>query len=259
MAIATGFVKLNYGEEKQATTTRAHRLGTKAVMTDGREFVYARAGSSTALLVGQVQAAGAVIANHDSDLAVQAAAAAGATQVALTLGSTAATVDQYAEGYLYFNDEGSGSGEGEGFSYKIKPANEVAGNAHQAADSAGTITVNLDEPLIEAITTGNSQAGLMTHPAGAVVVAPTTVAGVPIGVSRNGVAASSYCWLQTYGLCPVLTDGTIVLGNEVMVSDGTAGSVEAQNYGGTVELQTVGVSHGVIAASGEYSMIFLRM
>jgi hypothetical protein len=250
-------IGLHPGEEKLYTTTQRHPLGARGHSVDGRQYVYAQA-AGTALNPGHVIAAAATVANNDLDLAVAAAAAVGATSVSVTTGATASVIDFYAEGYLIVNDNGTPTNEGEGFSYKIKRAG-TGGEAHLADGGSTTMVVNLQEPIQEALTTANSQVGLTLNLHKDVVVAPAAVAGAPLGVAQSNIAADNFGWLQTKGLSLVLTDGTIVLGNEVMVSDNLAGAIEAQNYGGTVELKTVGVSHGVIGATTEYSPILLDL
>jgi hypothetical protein len=243
------------GDEKLYTSTQRHPLGALGHSVDGRRYVYAQA-AGTALNPGHVIAAAATVANNDLNLAVQAAAAVGDTSVSVTTGATASVIDFYAEGYLIVNDNGTPTNEGEGFSYKIKRAG-TGGEAHLADAGSTTLVVNLQEPIREALTTANSQVGLILNPYKDVVVVPTTVAGTPLGVAQANVTADYYCWLQTYGLSLVLTDGTIVLGEEVMSSDNLAGAVEAANYGAAVELRAIGVSHTVIGANTEYSPIFL--
>ena len=245
------------GQEKQFTTTQAHSLGTHGHSSDGREYVYAQA-AGTALNPGHVIAAAATVANNDLDLAIAAAAAVNDLSVSVTMGATASVIDFYAEGYLIVNDNGTPTNEGEGFSYKLKRAG-TGGEAHLANAGSATMVVNLQEPIQEAMTTANSQVGLVLNPWKDVVVVPTAVAGSPLGVAQANVSANNFCWLQTRGLSLVLTDGTIVLGEEVMSSDNLAGAIEAQNYGATVELRTIGISHGVIGADTEYSPIFLAL
>ena len=96
-----------------------------------------------------MQAAG--IANHDMDL-VTAAAAQDATSITVTLGATAATLDQYKGGYIYVND---GPGEGQSFA--------IAG--HPAADASATLALRLEDgDDVRVALTSASLCGLMANP-----------------------------------------------------------------------------------------------
>ena len=86
------------------------------------------------------------------DLAITTAAA-GATSVTVTLGATAATEDQYKDGFLYINDGATG----EGHVYKIK--------SNAVGASGGTCVLTLDEEdgLVTALTNGTNLAGLASY------------------------------------------------------------------------------------------------
>ena len=114
------------GEQYQTNTDQEWPLGTLMIFQDGRKFRYALNGGVT-MTPGFLYASEDTIANHIAN-AVQAATAAGATSIPITLGATASTADQYKEGYIIIEDDA-----GEGFVYKIDP--------HLAVASAGTFTV----------------------------------------------------------------------------------------------------------------------
>src|SRR6185369_8356134 len=81
--------------------------GERFDLSDGREVVLIQAGA-VALSSGQLMQAPALVANHQN--MATSTAAAGATQVTVTLGATAATLNQYQGGYVIFN-AGTGLGQ----------------------------------------------------------------------------------------------------------------------------------------------------
>lgn len=236
-----------FGAEKVTGSAKYYALGTGMELPDGRTFRYALAGG-TALSPGKIVAAPVPVANHDMDL-VTAVTAIGASAVTVTLGATAATADQYADGYLYTND-----GTGEGQIYRV--------DGHLAIASGGTGAINLDEnDKIVVALDGTTLSGLQTSPYSAVVVTPTTVTNRTVGVPATLIAADEYGWVQTKGLASVFVNGTVVLGEPVRVAGATApGAVQALNRDGTNENeQEVGVVMAPRAVTTHYGFIHLSI
>ena len=208
----TGTKTISAQDSRDISSTQQETLGAKAYTKDGRVYRYAKAGTS-ALTVGTMNEQSAIVANH-SNIAVYAAAVAGATEVKATLGATLATKDQYAQGYMLVNDAA-----GEGIAYLIK--------GHAAVASAGVIEVQLEEPLKVALTT-SSEVTFVANPYKGVIVVPSaaTSGGVPVGVSNVAVTAAYYGWLQSGGVCAMLSGTTPqTLGDQVsQEASGVAGS-----------------------------------
>ena len=183
-------------------------MGTKLIYGD-RTFRYAF--MDGAVTAGKALQSAAAVANH-RDIAVQAAASAAATSVTVTLGSTAATEDQYANGYLHINDV---AGQGQLLSIAT----------HAAADASANLAVTLNDAVATALTT-SSKADLIANPYKDVVVAPATETGPVIGVTTIDMTDNYYGWIQTGGPCSILTSGTLVLGEAAVRSDTTAGAAE---------------------------------
>ena len=201
-----------------ASSTQKQALGALRPLSDGRVFAYAQAGG-TALLAGTLNQMAVQVANH-LNLAV-AAASVGATTVTPTLGATAATLGQYSEGYLYHNKTGV-----LGQMYKI--------STNPAADASGTVAVTLKDPVRVAIGSSD-EVTVVKHPQDGVIIYPTTSTRVATGVAPIAVTEDFYFWNQVKGPCAILADGTLVLGNHIRASDGTAGSVENLDRDGTAE------------------------
>jgi hypothetical protein len=174
-----------------------------------RVFRYAGIGG-VAVTAGKTLQASAAVANH-RDVAVQAAAAAAATAVSVTLGATAATEDQYAEGYLHINDVA-----GQGQLLRIK--------SHPAIGSAAAGIITLYDPIVTALTT-SSKADLIACGFNDLVVAPAAETGPVVGVTAMDMTEDYFGWVQVAGPCSVLTVGTIVLGEHAVRSGGTDGGV----------------------------------
>jgi len=189
------------------SSTQLWPFGTMLHYGD-RVFRYAGIGG-VAVTAGKTLQASAAVANH-RDVAVQAAAAAAATAVTVTLGATAATENQYAEGYLHICDDA-----GQGQLLRIK--------SHPAISSAGNGVFTLYDPVVTALTT-SSKADLIACGFNDLVVAPAAETGPVVGVTAMDMTADYFGWVQVAGPCSVLTDGTLVLGNHAVRSGGTAGA-----------------------------------
>jgi len=247
-------VQLSYGAEKETTTTQRHPLGTLGVLPDGRKFRYAFSGE--AIGAGQVVMQKMGVANHDMDLVVPAAIAVGAMTMTVTLGATAATVDQYADGYIYVND-----GAGEGHIYRIKSAG-TGGGGHAAVSSGGAITVNLadDGGVDEALDT-NSLCGLMENPyKDCEIWDADDVDGPVLGVAPCEVANDRYFWCQTSGNAAVLIDNTtVVLGSGVGPSVATDGAATLFDTSGAADRQSIGTVALIVAVSTDYGIVKLTI
>lgn len=206
---------------RDISSTKQLSLGTKGVTRDGRIYRYALAGGVT-LDPGKLCVNADLAANH-TNIVVQTAAAIGATQVKATLGATAATLNQYADGYLTVNDA-----TGEGINYLI--------SGHAAAGSAGVITVNLAEPLKVALVASTSEVTLKANNWSGVVISIADQADQPVGVPNVTITAAYYGWLQTGGECAVLADEAVAKGLALTTGTGTVGAVEALDAAGEFQI-----------------------
>lgn len=195
--------------------TQQESLGAIAQTPDGRQYRYCKAGA-VALDPGKLVVNADEVANH-VNIAVASAAAVGAEEITVTLGATAATADQYKDGYITINDAA-----GEGISYLIA--------GHPAADASASLTVKLAEPVKVALTT-SSEASLHV-PFGGVVISVSDQADMPVGVPNIGVTASYYFWAQTRGFCAVLADEAVTQGLAVTTGSSVGGAVEGADAAG---------------------------
>ena len=233
---ATGTTASPYEE----SATKLYEFGT--MLYDGdRVYRYVGIGGTGVTAGKTLQHRAAHHANH-RDLAVAANVAAGATSISVTLGATAAAENLYAGGYISIND-----GTGEGQMFKIK--------GHDQANASTACTLNLFDKVSTALAAADSKADLITNVYDDLIVAPATETGAVVGVTVIDMTADYYGWAQVGGPCAVLQVGTVVLGNNVVRSGGTAGGVAPA----TDDLLTDLGECMVVNGSGDYCVIWLRI
>lgn len=227
--------------EQDVHTTSAEaraKLGDKVMTADGRVYRYAKA-AGTALDAGKLVVAADAVANH-TNVVAGADAAVGATQITVTLGATAITADQYAEGYVVVNDAA-----GEGIMYKIA--------SHPAAASAADVVIQLEDPIQVALTEDTSEVSLVYNLYDNVVISAVDQADAVVGVPNVAVGSNEYFWAQTGGMCAVLADEAVAKGLAVTIGTGVAGAVEAVD--GVAE-PVVGYAHEALVDT-EYRAVRL--
>jgi hypothetical protein len=209
----TGVAQLSTQDIFKTSTTKLMRLGTQGATRDGRLFRYGLAGAVT-LAPGKINQIPAVVANHQN-IAVQTASVVGDATLAVTLGATAATADQYADGYVVGFDA-SGVGQ------------TLQLNGNSVAALSTTCTLFLNDPIAIAQTT-SAKVNLELNPwAGALVYATGATTEFCNGVTPVSLTAATYGWFQTRGPAAVLTNGAITKGSGVIPGQTTAGSVDIE-------------------------------
>lgn len=187
-------------------------LGARAFDQAGNAYRWCLAGG-TSLVPGKLQQASAQVANHQN-VAVTTAAI-GATSVTVTLGNTAATANQYAQGWLVIT-----TSTGAGYRYLI--------SGHPAADASAALVLTLSDPLLTVTATSTTKADLIANPFSGVIVNPSAASSCPVGVaSLAPITNAQYGWIQSAGVCNVLADGAVTVGTQLVASNATAGAVEA--------------------------------
>ena len=201
------------GRQYLTDTLAVHRLGQAAITDDGRMWRYCEK-SAAAAVVGDLQQSAAADANMDELVITTALLTVGAKTFIFTGQTPTAVAANYlAQGYV--NVE---SGPGAGFLYKID--NHLA----IAADTAAN-TINLGPPGARVVWTTSTLVGVKPHPYKAVVISPTTPTGPVVGVAPLAIPASEFGWLQVKGEASVVTEDTLVLGDDTRRSTDTAGAL----------------------------------
>lgn len=203
-----------------------HKLGELGHTPDGRKFRYVSVEPSSSTVTGQTAGAtlvsgnviqsSAQVANHLN--LTPSAAAIDATTITVTLGATAAFVNQYAGGYAIIS-----TSPGNGYAYEIK--------SHPLAAASASLVLTLVDKVKVALTT-SSRVDLQRNVYAGVIQAPvTTATGAAIGVALHpipaattgGATGQTYGWIQTYGVCAALIDGTPAVGAMVVSTGAAAG------------------------------------
>ena len=254
-------VNLSYGQEKVETSDQKQKLGTRATTPDGRVFYYALNSSSAITTAGFLVDGLLNEADHDMDKAATAAHSVGDTTISLEIteasgGSGDLVKDEYADGYMMFND---GPGEGEVYRIKSHPAHDASADA--------TVIITIDEPdgIRTALTTA-SLCGLFKSPYNAIAIvdgdaAPTTRTGV-IGVTTIPVTASYYCWVQTSGIATVALGAQVgVVGDALTISQESSesGMAERADHSDESDLATIGVAIAIPSVSGDKQACMLHI
>lgn len=226
-------------------TNQRWPFGTQLIQQDGRKFRFCSA--PTLLVIGDMQQAAANVANH-----VNTTAAANAVDVrtlTTTLGATAATLDQYFQGYASISVT---PGAGQIYVFESTPVVASAGSFVGTLSAGHAIRVAL---------TTTSRVDLIKNPYDNVIQSPiTTATGVPTGVAVSAIAAASFGWVQTRGIASVLTSGTVFLAGEAIVPSLAAGSINAALVTELGTTQSTEVTVGRVqrvAATAAWSTIFL--
>lgn len=263
-------VYLQQGDQfKQRTLAQGplYIPGQKGMTANGDIYRYAQVGA-VAMVVGKLYQAPIPVTNHV--LQTAAAAAVGATTVAVTLGNTAVVANDYINGNLVVD---LASNTGFGYIYTI--------DAHPAVAGSGVFTVPLAGSPSRTIPTNVAEGALLLTGSESVQVAIATTANsvslipnnwkkvilsvvnlttaVLAGVSVVAAAIGSWCWIKTRGNAMVLTDNTtVVIGAPAITSTVTAGAVSLLTTTNVITSPVIGIFTRV-AASASYSTVFLQI
>lgn len=236
----TGLPQLAYQELRTSSALAGHKVGAYMETADGRGYRYTKVGA-TALVPGKLYQAPAEDTSNFQNLTV-AVNSVGDTTVTTT-STVTLTANQLAGGLLAVTSATTGAGN----MYRI---------ASHPAVTAAVVTFTLDDPITVA-TTGTVKIDAHPNPYSGVIINPTTISSVAVGVAVHAVAASEWGWLQTHGPCPVLADGANAVGSAVVASNGVAGAVEDAAAPGAQGLQVGACITG--AADTEYGLVFLTI
>ena len=262
MPITASTIYGQAGWEKDKDTERKHRLGTRMEFRDGRVFYYAKA-------TGVIGAGKLVMQNasnhasHITNLALKQAHAIGRTDIVFTNAGSAFAKTQLDNGYVFVNDV-----DGEGHVYAIRASGNTQSGPNNIVgitDTHALLVLEEDDGIAEALTT-NSQLGIRTNKfLDAQLFDNTDIDGVILGVAPTEIADNEFFWCQSWGIVSLLTNGTVILGKQV-IARGTGstadGSVRKRLtislQGSQVEFQTIGTVESV-AATTEYSLVMLTI
>jgi len=228
------------------SATQRHELGARYTTEDGRAYRYCKNGA-VALVTGhliQSAALGGSSGHVQTGIAVQADSAIGDESIYVELDTDAATLNQFAGGYLCISDD---AGEGQMFG--------IVGNS--VATGGGTCRVDLDRPIKIAALVATSLVQMMTDPYSTVIAAPiTTPTGLILGIAPIAVTAEYYFWVQTWGMCCAKVGKAMTMGTHVIQDVSIAESV---GPGDGAVINTIIGMCGLVTATTQSGLIFLTI
>lgn len=232
---------ITFGEVNETSShDRGNPEGLLGQTPDGALFRWMKSGSVALSPFLLVQSA-AVNSSNDAALDIVGGTSTGGVTVQV-ITQKALTVDEYKNGFLTID---TAPGEGR---YRI------AGN--QSGASGATVTITLDEssPLKEALSSGTTKVGLWHNLYKDVIVCPTTVTGLPLGVPQVSVASATWFWGQSGGLGMVETDNAPAVNTPLVPSASSAGSLESMSLtsanDSVSQVDQITVAIGISAGAG---------
>lgn len=253
----------DYGDEKVISvgtithlaggTTRTGYLplGTRMVLPDGRMYAYARAGGTT-LARGLLCQGKNTTDNHDTNQAVQAAAAVGSQSIVVTLGDAALTLNYYRDGYVVVNNATTPAGQ----LYKIAECSSAA------ASGTPTITFEGGDTLHTAFEATTTEVGLRTNEFdGCNLWEAGTVECMIAGIPTREITADYYFWVQRRGAAGYKVKTSATLGLSLMASTGSDGSLivwAGSAAATTFEVEPVGYCM-TVQSDGDYGLVYLTL
>lgn len=231
-----GFARMDIGQDIWTlSSTQKRPLGDVLVFGETVHYYAYFAATAVAIAYGNTMMAPAVVANHS--ILACAAASIGTNVITVTLGGTAATLNDYAEGTLTVVE---GTGIGQNFRIQSHPAQTA---------TVGTLAVTIYDSVQVALDT-TSKATLLKNQYNGVLLYAADGAGNCVGAANvaaaSTVVSSKYGWLQTWGIGPGLADVLGVTVNvPVMGGSTNAGRVEDLTNAATV----VNVNHKLLGVA----------
>lgn len=225
-------------------TSPIEAVGTRAFLSDGRVFYYARHSGAGALAAGYMMSA--EVAKTDMDDMVCGTSVVGDTAILMTsAGSATWNENELAEGFFCYATGTTGDGVG----YKIK--------SNPATVGTSEFTVNLYDGLVIA-GSSDAKATVAKNPWMDPVIAPTSSQGVPTGVPQItvpiGDTNARYYWSQTWGMAGVVAGDTDAVGDALMNDTTTAGETLIQTAG----IPQIGIAH-TVGVNASTMLVFLTV
>lgn len=205
-----GFTTITANDIYSNDAVAQHAVGQLAMDKYGDLYRYAKLAADVS--AGYLLVSLGREANHQN-VALSAAAAAGASLVIPTVGATAVDANEYDDGYLVFNDVAP-----EGEWYRV--------SHHDASAGSAAVNIYLARPLLSAATT-SSEVSLVRNPWMKPAVSQL-IAERAAGVTVLDVDYSEapYTWLKTKGVASVLVDTSgVTVGYKATISDQVNGAV----------------------------------
>jgi len=192
----------------EVNTTQKYTLGARVVYPDGRVFRYAKAGGT--LIPGQ--GCHSYQQQYIRYAVLAAAAAAGATQLSVTVNADDGEVDTN-DGALATNElQGGYCVIFDKSATNMVVLRKIIANT-AVASGGGTTVITIDDPIPNALTTTDA-IECMASPYFDVRNDSSDQRAI-VGVPTMVAAANEYLWIQTWGVCWVAPHDTVGTGANV--------------------------------------------
>lgn len=201
-------------------TEKLYALGQRMETPGGRIYRYAEMGA-TASVAANLYESETPNAQNEAMLITTAITADTSTQVSFTLGTAEHLEDEFKEGYVIV-EQAADLGE----------VHRVVGNVLAPASGTGTLFLYQGDTFkVTVAVAGGNVVTLIKNPYRDIVISPADIpSAFTCGVAPKIIAAEGFGWIQTHGVASCLTDGTVVISEEVRASESLAGAVAAQAY-----------------------------
>lgn len=238
----------------ETSSTKQYNIGQRIALTNGSVFRYAYA--LTAIARNCVAMDGTVAAGHRGNLTLGSSATAsaggntGEFEVRVQCSGTAVTADEYAGGQYIVSSHSGGLGSTQVCYIR----------SHPAAAASATLTLTLDNPLLWPVDS-RCKGNLVLNPFQNVQAMAGNANGFPVGVTTTTVAATKYCWLQTWGPSAVVQDAAPAgaTGMPVVCGSNSGGVVTSVTANNLLKYPIVGIMGQVAGAAGQLQPVFLTI
>jgi len=238
----------------ETSSTKQYNIGQRIALTNGGVFRYAYA--LTAIARNCVAGAGQVAAGHRGNLTLGSSATASAGgntgdfEVRVQCSATAVVRDEYAGGQYIVSSQSDNLGSTQVCYIR----------SHPAAVASATLTLTLENPLLWPVDT-RCKGNLVLNPFQNVKAMAGTANAFPVGVTTTTVAATKYCWLQTWGPSAIVQNaaGTVIVGAPVVAGSGTGGVVNSVTAANLLHYPVVGVMGQTAGAVNQLQPVFITI
>jgi hypothetical protein len=172
--------------------------------------------------------------------------AIGATSFTYTPGAATGVANQYAGGWLQVDTT-----PGNGYTYEVSGHAAIAGLDRVHAEPEGRDSGRAHRQLPRGPDRKRLQERHSVNPT-------TTATGIVAGVATYIITAAQYGWIQTWGMCSTLINGTPGVGIGVVISATTAGAVDVAAVGAEINVRIIGHMMQV-GVSTKLNMVNLKL
>lgn len=209
----------SYGDPYNTDAVRRFPLGQKMECPNGKLFRYAEMGGIVGV-AAKLYSSEAPNAAWDTMTMLTGLTPGVTTTVSYTNGASAVAEDELMFGYVCV-EETDDLGE----------SHRIAGNIVTVSSGVGKLWLFPGDTFQATVAAANVIT-VVKSPYKDIVIntATATMLAMPVGVPPVIIAADEYGWVQTHGVCSILTDGVVTIGYEARVSETIGGAVAAQVF-----------------------------